>query len=189
MDFSCWGLLAPAIAGLQGQLRRIGSSDTGVAMPLEIRSAGADEISGVARLYHVVWHSTQAPFQDRAVAALRDLDWFTRRLKAASSPPLIARLDGRLAGFAAWTGDLLGQLFVAESDQGQGIGRGLLLGAEIRMHEEGTKLAHLHCLVGNSRARRFYERNGWSLKSLESSPVESMEGPKKVAYWVMVKGL
>jgi GNAT superfamily N-acetyltransferase len=158
-------------------------------MPLEIRSAGADEVSKVARFYHDVWHATQAPLQDRAVAGLRDLAWFTRRLKAASAPPLIALLDGRLVGFAAWTGDLLGQLFVAAPDQGQGIGRGLLLGAEIRMHEEGTKLAHLHCLVGNSRARRFYEKNGWALKGLESSPVESMEGPKKVAYWVMTKPL
>jgi GNAT superfamily N-acetyltransferase len=158
-------------------------------MPLEIRTARADEVSSVAKLYQAVWHATQAPLQDRAIAALRDDDWFERRIKLATALPLIALLDGKLVGFAAWSGDLLGQLFIAPEEHGQGIGRGLLLGAEIRMREEGTKLAQLHCLVGNARARRFYERNGWTLKGLESATVESMEGPKKVAHWVMTKPL
>lgn len=158
-------------------------------MPFEIRLAHADEIAAVAKLYQAVWRAAQAPLQDRAIAALRDDDWFERRIKSSPSQPLIARLDGKLVGFAAWSGDHLGQLFVTLEEQGQGIGRGLLLGAEIRMREEGTKVAKLHCLVGNARARRFYERNGWSLKTLESATVESMEGPKKVAHWVMVKAL
>jgi hypothetical protein len=32
---------------------------------------------------------------------------------------------------------------------------------EIEMAEEGTVEAELRCIVGNERARRFYERRGW----------------------------
>lgn len=158
-------------------------------MPLEIRAAEPSELSLVARLYHDVWHATQAQYQDRAVAAFRKLEWFEARLKSFPSLPLVALLDGRPVGFAAWSGELLGQLFVIPEEQGQGIGRGLLLGAEMRMRAEGTHAAKLHCLVGHAHARRFYERNGWSLKSLESAAAESAEGPKQVAHWILIKTL
>jgi GNAT superfamily N-acetyltransferase len=158
-------------------------------MPLQIRPAAADEVLVVAKLYHDVWHLTQASLQDRAIARLRDMDWFERRIKSLASRPLLALLNGRPVGFTAWSCDHLGQLFVTPEEQGQGIGRGLLMGAEIRMREEGVHLAKLLCLVGNGRARRFYEQNGWTLKTLESMPTESMDGAKQVAHWVMTKQL
>lgn len=59
--------------------------------------------------------------------------------------------------------------------------------AETRMASQGVCVAELHCLVGNIRARRFYERLGWTLTTVQSESVEGDPGDDTRDFWIMQK--
>ena len=87
-----------------------------------------------------------------------------------SEPDRVAELaetDGELLGLAAfWPRDdriaHLGYLFVDPGHQGRRVGRVLLERALAEMRRRGFTRAQLRTPVLNARARRFYEREGWS---------------------------
>jgi len=80
---------------------------------------------------------------------------------------LVAAVDGRPVGFAAWQddgGDLgaeLLALYVLEEASGTGVARDLEQAALRQMSSSGHERAFLWVLQENGRARRFYERAGW----------------------------
>jgi GNAT superfamily N-acetyltransferase len=126
-----------------------------------IRRALATDIIEVAALYHAVWHETQAPFMPQLPPreiARRSPGFFVERMTPLLQSTLVTEQTNRIVAFAAWEGPLLGQLFVAAAYRGTGTGSRLLTAAEIEMAREGTTEAELSCVVGNERARRFYER-------------------------------
>ena len=57
--------------------------------------------------------------------------------------------------------DEVEQVFVARSARGTGLASDLLVEAERRVAAGGHASAWLAVVVGNARARRFYERQGW----------------------------
>ena len=78
----------------------------------------------------------------------------------------------RLVGFASTatsrdddappgTGEVL-TVYVVEDAVGTGAGRALLVGAQGLLRARGHTRATLWVLESNERARRFYERNGWT---------------------------
>jgi len=77
-----------------------------------------------------------------------------RRWAAYTGKVLIAEEDGRAVGFIAFEGDVLSALYVLPDCWGRGTG-GLLL-------ELAGPVSSLWVLEDNGRARRFYERRGWS---------------------------
>jgi GNAT superfamily N-acetyltransferase len=54
-------------------------------------------------------------------------------------------------------------IYLAERAWGKGLGAELLQGAVDGLRGKGFASAALWVLEGNSRARRFYEREGWTL--------------------------
>jgi GNAT superfamily N-acetyltransferase len=70
--------------------------------------------------------------------------------------------DGSLLGFVMVVGDEVEQVFVAPAGRGTGLASELLAEAERRVAAGGHASAWLAVVVGNARARRFYERQGWS---------------------------
>src|SRR5947207_11763462 len=82
-------------------------------------------IEETARLFHRVWHETQARFQGARIARYRDIDFFLKRVAERQARTLAAIVDDRCLGFAAWTGAKLNSLFVDGASRGGGIG-GLL---------------------------------------------------------------
>jgi RimJ/RimL family protein N-acetyltransferase len=83
----------------------------------------------------------------------------------------------------------LGQLFVAIGHRGTGIAPSLLTAAEIEVAKEGTTKAELHCVVGNERARRFYERMGWESQGKIMEHVAGEHRQIEVTFWRMMKVL
>ena len=71
-------------------------------------------------------------------------------------------LDGTVVGFVAIADDEIDQLFVDSSARGQGIADALLRAGEDVIAASGHDRAWLSVVENNARARRFYERNGWS---------------------------
>jgi hypothetical protein len=57
------------------------------------------------------------------------------------------------------------------------------------MAKEGTLEAELHCVIGNERARRFYERMRWLRRGEIAEKVAGTHGPVDVPFWCMTKAL
>jgi RimJ/RimL family protein N-acetyltransferase len=151
--------------------------------------ARISDVIGVAALYHSVWHETQAPFMPIEERSRRNLEYFVDRMTKLLSTTVIEKRSEGIVGFAAWHEHLLGQIFVAIPYRGSGLGVGLLAAAEFAMANSGTLEAELHCVIGNHRARRFYERASWILKGEIQEEVAGRGGPTRVPFWRMTKRL
>lgn len=83
---------------------------------------------------------------------------------------LLAEVDGEVAGFcsfrphptldASWA--LLPTLYLAPSAIGRGVGALLLTAGLARLESDGFEHVELWVHPDNHRARRFYERHGWT---------------------------
>ena len=92
---------------------------------------------------------------------------------------VVAEVDGRLAGFAALDGDLLGHLYVHPELQGMGIGDALLA----RVKELRAGGFRLWVFQRNTGARRFYERRGLRLVELTDGAGNEEREPDALYEW------
>lgn len=145
------------------------------------------QIEDAARLFHDIWHETQARLQDPRIARHRDPAFFRRRIVERAARTLVAMSGGRCVGFACWTDDKLNSLFVDNAFRGKGIGGLLCAEAERQMAGDGRASFRLDCLEGNHAAKRFYEARGWREDALRVLDNETADGVCKVAAWKMVK--
>jgi GNAT superfamily N-acetyltransferase len=125
-----------------------------------LRRARADDTNVIASIWHDSWHLSHAPDTDPDVVKWRNASWFLERATAA---PLAAYLAVREepVGFAAWSGDKLTHLFVAEREYGRGTSERLLAAVEAEILREGLNYCFLYCRKNNHRALRFYQKHGW----------------------------
>lgn len=154
-----------------------------------IRRATIDDLPAIAGLYHDVWHETHAAFMPAAECRRRSPAFFRERMGLLQTTTLVHEARGEIAGFAAWKGHFLGQVFLRPADRGGGIAEGLLAAAEAAMRDDGVEEAELHCVVGNHRARRFYKRRGWRAAEVLQLPMLADDGMVDVAFWRMTKPL
>jgi GNAT superfamily N-acetyltransferase len=89
--------------------------------------------------------------------------------------------DGRLVGFALVQHEELHRLYVVPEAWGTGVAARLHDVAVARWRELGIENAVLWVLEENRRARRFYERRGWS-ETGERVPTPSPPHPVKLRY-------
>ena len=128
-----------------------------------IRPASDADMAAVADLWHEGWHDGHAGHVPDGLTAARTLAAFHER-----TPPRVADTsvavadDGALLGFVMVVDDEVEQVFVAPAGRGTGLASELLAEAERRVAAGGHASAWLAVVVGNARARRFYERQGWS---------------------------
>lgn len=158
-------------------------------MMLEIREAIGDETELAARISHDVWHESQAPLQDPAIARYRTPLYFSDRIEELENPALLAFVDDHPAGMAAWRGNEVEQLYVLPHWRGLGVGRRLLQVCEELMSEAGAGPVRLFCICGNTLGRRFYESCNWRLIGLNPQSVESFHGSVNVLHWEFQKQL
>lgn len=154
-----------------------------------VRFAEHDEVGKTALLYHDIWHETHGPHMPQAEREARDLAFFVERITRLMPNVLIAKDNGLAVGFASWSGCLLGQIFVVPAYRGRQAAIKLLQRVETELYQQGVLLAELHCLVGNNRAKSFYERAGWASKEIISEPVCGEEGDNSRRFWSMYKQL
>jgi ribosomal protein S18 acetylase RimI-like enzyme len=99
---------------------------------------------------------------------------------AAGPVQLVADDNGTIAGFVSG-GPALGPgenglgglyaIYLAPSHFGQGVGRALMAAATRELRDLGFDEAVLWVMPGNARARRFYERAGWTCDGTTKSEV------------------
>jgi GNAT superfamily N-acetyltransferase len=93
--------------------------------------------------------------------ARRTIPFFVERITGLLQTTLVEERSGSIVGFSSWSGRLLGQIYVTPACRGSNLATELMAASERAMALEGITQAELHCVVGNKRARRFYERVGW----------------------------
>jgi GNAT superfamily N-acetyltransferase len=110
-------------------------------------------------------------YLDGLAVADRAAAWRQRLSDPAASPVLVGTMRGRVAGFASFgpTRDAdsggAGELYalnVHPAHWGTGVGSALLRATENALATMGFADAVLWVVPGNVRARRFYERHGWT---------------------------
>lgn len=120
---------------------------------------------------------------------LRDAGFFLTRMASLMPDIVVGEDSGVVVGFAAWKGSQLGQLFLDARYRGSGLAERLVEAAERTLRDRRIHEVELHCLVGNERARRFYERMGWRVSEVLSEPVKGDAHDDQRDFWVMRKSL
>lgn len=154
-----------------------------------IRPAAERDLTAIAGLYHRVWHETHGPHMPRAERQARDGRFFLDRMTSLMPNVVVCEEKGTIAGFAAWSGSRLGQIFLDASAHGSGAAQLLMEAAEREMRKQDVMEAELRCLVGNERAKRFYERVGWRASGIMAETVRGDADGERRDFWVMRKRL
>jgi len=120
-----------------------------------------------------------ATWRDRRAVDRAARTWVEDAIDHAGGPAdttperalLVAEVDGRVAGFvslatrAHFTGEIdayVGELVVAVTAEGRGVGRSLVAAAEAWARERGLARITLETGAGNAAARAFYAALGFA---------------------------
>jgi ribosomal protein S18 acetylase RimI-like enzyme len=126
-----------------------------------VRDADAAELDPLAKIWFDGWQDAHAHILPAELGRLRTLESFRQRLAAALDQVRVVGPTGAAVGFCMIKGRELHQLYVSSTARGSGAGAALMLDAQLRLRAGGARTAWLACAIGNDRAARFYEKQGW----------------------------
>jgi GNAT superfamily N-acetyltransferase len=137
-----------------------------------IRDARPEDADAFVRAYERAWDAGLSAIAGKRLGELASIDERARSFRAGlekMSPDariLVAERDGGLVGVATCVregdGCELRSLYVVPEAWGSGVARSLLEKALESMRARGASEAILWVVEENGRARRFYEREGWT---------------------------
>jgi ribosomal protein S18 acetylase RimI-like enzyme len=127
---------------------------------LTLRAATPDDVEAIATLWHRGWLDAHLGHVPESIRQHRRLVDFRKRVPPRVHQTTVATIASSIVGFVTVHDDEVEQIYVAENARGGGVANALLRHAEqvIAVRFEAGWLA---VVPGNTRARRFYERNGW----------------------------
>jgi len=129
---------------------------------LELRPALSSDIPRIAEIWEPAWRDGHLGGVPDELVAIRTPENFVVRSTVIQPHTTLAVLDGTVVGFVAIADDEIDQLFVDAAARGQGVADALLTAGEDAIAAAGHDAAWLAVVATNARARRFYERNGWT---------------------------
>ncbi|MBW0016995.1 MAG: GNAT family N-acetyltransferase [Mycobacterium sp.] len=161
----------------------------------EVRPAVPNDAYAVARVHVQSWQTAYRGLIAQDYLDALAPDDFARRYTFGRvglwPSTLVAVDDPEICGFATIGlcrdielpnfGELMA-LYVAPAHVGTGIGRRLISAARERLRGRGVAVAVLWVLDGNVRARRFYERDGWSFDGTRKTAVFGNVPAEEVRY-------
>ena len=156
---------------------------------MKTRTAEEAELDQLARIWYDGWQDAHSRILPAELARYRTLESFKDRLRAALPDVRVADSSGRPAGFCMIKDDELYQLYVSAESRGSGVAAALLADAEKRIGTHGFTTAWLACGIGNERAARFYEKNGWRRAGNMLSKLPTPDGPFPLEVWRYEKKL
>jgi len=128
--------------------------------PVTLRAATVGDVEAIATVWHDGWldgHLGHVP--DALLQHRRPAD-FRRRVPAMVDVTTVATDAGGVIGFVMVRDDEVEQLYVEQRARGGGTAAGLLRRGQELISIRYDR-AWLAVVPGNSRARRFYAREGW----------------------------
>jgi ribosomal protein S18 acetylase RimI-like enzyme len=147
------------------------------AAAVELRRAMAEDAQAIAEIWYLGWRDGHIGFVPDELLAARHEDSFWRRAALRLNDTTVAEINGQIAGFIMVVGDEVEQVYVSAAHRGTGVADVLLTDAERQIREAGHPTAWLAVVAENTRARRFYERRGWSDEGLFEHAAEGQDGP------------
>ncbi|MEV5965064.1 GNAT family N-acetyltransferase [Kribbella sp. NPDC051952] len=131
-------------------------------MTAAIRPAEATDKDAVAAIWYDGWRDGHLGHVPEELVAVRTEESFWVRAGERVGDTTVAVVGDEVAGFVMVVGDEVEQVYVSRDHRGSGVA-GVLLGeAERQVKGNGYGEAWLAVATGNARARRFYERSGWT---------------------------
>jgi ribosomal protein S18 acetylase RimI-like enzyme len=156
---------------------------------MDVRPAEEFEIDHLARIWYDGWQDAHAQILPAELKRHRTLESFRQRLQAALPNVRAAGPAGAPVGFCILKGDELYQLYVSARSRGSGVAAALIADAEDRLSERGVDAGWLACAIGNERAARFYEKQGWRRVGTMVNHLETPDGTVPLEVWRYEKSL
>lgn len=156
---------------------------------MDIRTPLETELDRLARIWYDGWQDAHARILPPELARHRTLESFRERLQPALASVRVAGAPEQPLGFCMTHGDEVYQIYVCAEARGTGIVAALLADAEQRIGALGIRVAWLACAIGNVRAARFYERNGWHRVGNMVSRLPTPDGEFPLEVWRYEKDL
>jgi GNAT superfamily N-acetyltransferase len=128
---------------------------------MSLRRARPEDMAAVAEVWYAAWRVGHVGHVPEGLTTARTLEAFHDRTPPRVADTTVAEVGGEVAGFVMIAGDEVEQVFVDPPHHGSGIAAPLLAEAERQVAAAGHDVAWLAVVVGNARARRFYEKHGW----------------------------
>jgi len=144
---------------------------------ITLRRARADDAAAIAQIWHEGWRDGHLGHVPEELVPLRSRESFDVRAGQRIDDTAVAVVAGVVAGFVMVVDDEVEQVYVSQRHRGTGIADVLLAEAERLVAARGHERAWLAVVAGNTRARRFYQKHGWTDEGLFDYPAASSEGP------------
>jgi ribosomal protein S18 acetylase RimI-like enzyme len=157
--------------------------------PHVLRNAERSDLDPLAQLWHEGWQEAHAQILPPVLAQFRTLPGFRSRLEAALHEVRVSGAPGAPLGFSMLKDDELYQLYVAPAARGSGVAVTLLTDAEQQLAARGIRTAWLACAIGNHRAARFYQKNGWRRAGTVRYDIPTPDGILPLEVWRFEKPL
>lgn len=130
---------------------------------LRVRPAAAEDAPKVAEIWEEGWRAGHLGHVPEELTRIRTPESFRSRAADRVGDTTVATAEnGDVVGFVMVVGDEVEQVYVAREHRGSGVAVTLLDEAGRLVAANGYTKAWLAAAVGNARARRFYEREGWA---------------------------
>jgi GNAT superfamily N-acetyltransferase len=145
-----------------------------------LRSATTADAASIAQIWYHGWRDGHLGHVPDELAAVRTRESFDERAVQRIPDTTVAIAGDAVAGFVMVVGDEVEQVYVDGRHRGTGLAARLLVRAEQLVAGNGHDRAWLAVVAGNTRARRFYEHNGWQDEGLFDYPAATADGPISV---------
>jgi len=126
-----------------------------------LRPATVDDVDTIAALWYHAWRDGHVGHVPDGLLPHRTLREFRRRVPSRVDHTTVAVSDARVVGFVTVADDEIEQLFVSAEARGRGVAAALLHHGEQAIAATHS-CAWLAVVPGNTLARVFYERHGWT---------------------------
>ena len=156
---------------------------------MTLRGALPENAPTIAEILGHVPEVTVAPSEIPELIEARHEDSFRTRAAQRVNDTTVALVQGQIAGFVMVVDNEVEQLYVSALHRGEGVADMLMADAERRIKDAGYSSAWLAVVAGNARARRFYQRRGWSDGGLFEYAAAGDHGPIPVPSHRYVKDL
>ncbi len=141
----------------------------------ELRPAADEDVDALCRIWHRGWHDGHLGHVPESLLRYRRLADFRVLVPPRLPATTVAVVDAEVVGFVTVQEDEVEQLYVDTSVRGTGVADTLLSHGESVIAARFDR-AWLAVVTGNTRARRFYERNGWADTGAFENPAPTPHG-------------
>ena len=154
-----------------------------------LRRALPEDAPTIAEIWHLGWRDGHLGFVSQELIEARHEDSFRTRAARRVNDTTLAVVQGQIAGFVMVVDNEVEQFYVSALHRAKGVADVLMADAERQIKDAGYSSAWLAVVAGNARARRFYERRGWSDSGLFEYGAAGDYGPIPVPSHRYVKDL